>query len=467
MNGSLPAHALKAAQNRKKSSALLGNLLRMAWPMIITQAALALMQFADAWMVSHEGVNALAAITPAALMVLSAATFGTGYLTAVNTLVGQAFGAGNFGRCGRLGWQGIWSGITIGILLLALLPTTPYLFYALGHSSEIRVLEEAYFKICLLAVPFQLVAAAVSSYFLATKQPRKAMAGMLLAVSLNILLNYAYIFGKFGAPKLGFTGAAWGTLIASCAYSAVMLGLFFFQSNAERNGILKPKPRRRELVEIRQIGLPAGIQDCVELVSWGLLLIILIGPFGAEHLAAATVLKLCMQLSFLPADGVGSALLALVANSIGENRFKQAREYTRIAFRISAAYMAMVAIVIYVFREPILRLFSDDPKVIAIGMQAMICVSLFQVFDSLSVTYVHALQGAGDSAWPSIMNALLCVIILLGGGLLVIFAFPHLASLGIWMAAALYIGAQGLVFWARWHFGPWKLIELQSPQNCL
>ncbi len=265
-------------------------------------------------------------------------------------------------------------------------------------------------------------------------------------------LNYIYIFGKFGAPKLGFAGAAWGTLIASWAYSGLMLTLFFYQRDARAKGIHRIAPRRADLRKMRRIGLPAGVQDSVELVSWGILLIILIGQFGAEHLAAASVLIRCMQLSFLPADGIGSALLALVANSIGENRFRQARAYARIAFRLSAAYMGSVAILLFLFRDPIMRAFSDNPQVIAIGTQAMICVSLFQLFDAMSVTYVHALQGAGDSAWPSVMNALLCLVILLGGGLIVIFKAPQLASFGIWIAAALYIAAQGLAFWARWRF---------------
>ena len=455
---------LKTAENRKKTSGLTGNLLRLAWPMIVTQGAVALMQFADVWMVSSVGTVALAAIAPAALMVAAVSTLGSGYLTAVHALVGQAHGSGETSRCGQLAWQGIWSALGIGILILALLPTTPYLFQAFGHAAEIRKLEVVYFEICLFAILPQLIAYAVSAYFLVTGHPRKAMVGMLFAVALNFALNYAFIHGKLGAPKLGFAGAAWGTLIASCAYSALMLALFFYQRDARAKGVHRIAPRRADLRKMRRIGLPAGVQDSVELVSWGILLIILIGQFGAEHLAAASVLIRCMQLSFLPADGIGSALLALVANSIGENRFRQARAYARIAFRLSAAYMGSVAILLFLFRDPIMRAFSDNPQVIAIGTQAMICVSLFQLFDAMSVTYVHALQGAGDSAWPSVMNALLCLVILLGGGLIVIFKAPQLASFGIWIAAALYIAAQGLAFWARWRFGPWKLIELQHSQ---
>ena len=435
--------------------------------MVITQAALALMQLADVWMVSNEGLNALAAITPAAMLVMAVATFGTGYLTSVHALVGQSFGSGELSKCGRFAWQGIWSAAMIGGLVLLLLPTGPFVFRAFGHPSEIQKLEITYFSICLFAILPQLVASAIGAYFLATQQPRKAMLGMLFAVALNCGLNYLLIFGKFGAPKLGFSGAAWGTLIASCAYAGLMLALFFSQSNAKNLGVSQSKPIRRDLKKLKEIGLPAGIQDFVDLVSWGVLLIALIGHFGAQHLAAASVLIRCMQISFLPAEGVGSALLALVANSIGENQFRRARAYTRIAFRLSASYMACIAILIYVFRDPIMRLFSDDPKVIAIGTQAMICVSLFQVFDALTVTYSHALQGAGDNAWPSTMNLLFCVIFLLGGGLVVIFLLPQLASFGIWVAAALFVAAQGIAFWARWHFGPWKLIELQESQNLM
>ena len=77
--------------------------------------------------------------------------------------------------------------------------------------------------------------------------------------------------------------------------------------------------------------------------------------------------------------------------------------------------MVFIALVVYVFRYPIMHFFSEDPEVIAIGAQAMICVSLFQLFDAMNITYVHALQGAGDSAWPSVVNLFLSLVFLGGG----------------------------------------------------
>ena len=428
--------------------------------MMVTHGAVAMMQVIDAWMVSSQGTEALAAITPAGLMVLVVTTFGLGILAAVNTLVGQAAGRGESARCGSFAWQGIWTAVGLGTSVYLLLPTAPYLFSAFGHSPEIRALEEIYFKICLLALLPQFVGSAIANFFFGTKQPKYPMVGTLIATLANVILNYAFIFGKLGAPALGFAGAAWGTLVASVIYAAVMLVFFWGHKNASSHSTRTPNWRPARLQQIRQIGLPIGVQDMFETVSWGIILVVLVGHFGDSHLAAASVLIRCMQVSFLPSEGVGAALLAMVANSIGANRFRLAREQARLAFRLTATYMGTMAVTFYVFRTPILELFSRDPEVIAIGTQAMICVSLFQVFDAMTVTYANALAGAGDTAWASVVNVILCITILLGGGLLVIWCFPHLESFGIWVAAMVYMSAQGLAYWLRWRHGPWQLIEL-------
>ncbi len=445
-----------------KSEDHASKLVRMAWPMIVTQASLALMQFADVWMVSHLGNHALAAITPATLMVLAIATFGLGYLTAVNTLVGQTFGAGDRRGCVLVTWQGIWSACAIGILALAFFPSARNLFSLFGHPPEVLALEVSYFEISLMAVLPQLLAVSIGNYFLATGQPKKAMVGTLVAVLSNIFLNYVLIFGALRIPALGFVGAAWGTLLASTIHGMLMLTMFLLQRGARRLDTHHSRISRKALGQLAKIGVHAGIQDSVELVAWGVVLVYLIGQFGDIHLAAASVLIRCMQLSFLPADGFGSALTALVANAIGAGRKDQAQELTRLGFLMTASYMVSIAIAVYVFRYPIMRFFTDDPKVISIGAQAMVYVSLFQVFDAMNVTFSNALQGAGDSAWPSWTNAILSSVILLGGGSLVVHLLPSLESFGIWSMAALYIAAQGISLTLRWHYGPWRLIDLRN-----
>jgi Na+-driven multidrug efflux pump len=212
--------------------------------------------------------------------------------------------------------------------------------------------------------------------------------------------------------------------------------------------------------KIIKIGVPSGIQGSLDLLSWGVLISWLIGQFDHLHLAAQTVLVWCIRLSYVPADGMASGLATLVGHAQGRRDFLAAKRYTRWAFILNAVYMTTMALLFWFFRYPIMELFTDDPAVIEIGAQCMIWVALFQFFDAANVTHINALQGAGDTAWPSVMQMFLTIFILLGGGLYVVRNFPELASQGVWMVACLYVISQGIVYWARWSQGKWRRIRL-------
>lgn len=421
--------------------------------MVLTQAAVALMQFADTAMVAGLGTAELAAITPAGLSVLVAVTFGTGALSIVTAMVGQTQEPRS--RL-HLGWQGVWIACVLGLGLQLLVPTAPTLFQLFGHPPEIRALEVQYFTVCMGAVIPQCIIAAVANYFLGCMRPVAAMVGTTLAVAANLFFNYVLIYGALGFPELGFIGAAWGTFIASILASAVVMAVLIYEHRSMSAPAEIAKPQRRSFRTLLGKGMPIGIQDTVETMSWGIVVVVLVGRFGEAHLAATSVLIRCMQLSFLPADGVGTGVMSLVANSIGVGKFRQAEAQADTAFRVNATYMTGMAILFLVFREPIMRAFSNDPEVIEIGTKAMLCVCLFQMFDALNITYMHALIGAGDSSWPSLANALLGIVILLGGGVLVTTQIPQLGSFGVWIVTTLYVIAQGTVIFLRWKFGPWR-----------
>ena len=125
------------------------------------------------------------------------------------------------------------------------------------------------------------------------------MIGSICGMVANVVCNYALIFGAFGVPKLGFVGAAWGTVAASCLQAIIMLVLMVVWDRKQfcrDTSKLSWRP-------ITTMGLPAAIQGAIDILSWGVVLTMLIGSFGTAHLAAATILIRCMQISFLPSDG--------------------------------------------------------------------------------------------------------------------------------------------------------------------
>ena len=125
--------------------------------------------------------------------------------------------------------------------------------------------------------------------------------------------------------------------------------------------------------------------------------------------------------------------------------------------------MLSAGIVLYVFREPIVSMFTDQPEVISIACGGMLFVSLSQWFDSMNITYLHALQGTGDTKWTSVANVLLSVLILGIGGAIAVSHFREKGPLVIWALALIYIACQGILFWMRWRSEAWLKIRLRKP----
>ena len=207
-------------------------------------------------------------------------------------------------------------------------------------------------------------------------------------------------------------------------------------------------------------GFPAGVQGAVDVLSWGVLIGALISCYGEEALGAASILTRFMQFTFMPAEGVATILLALVANSIGKGSANMAKEHVKICFRINSLFMLSAGILLFVFRYPLVSFFTDQKAIIDIACGAIIFISIAQWFDAMNVTYLHALQGTGDTKWTSKANIILSIIVLGAGGFTAITFFKDYGSSLIWALAMIYIILQGTLFWRRWKSNRWQKLNL-------
>ncbi len=441
-------------------------LLRVGFPVIFTNFTLAVMQITDAWMIGSLGSEALAAVTPPGLLLFALVSFGYFFLSSVTTFISQSLGKGNPRDCGFFAWQGIFLAAALGVALIFLRPAGAPLFALIPNESErVLGLEISYFQIGLFSLGPALVSIAISNYFIGIQRNRVVILSSFLGMCANVFFNYGLIFGNLGFPEWGFEGAAWGTVFATLIEVAVLLMLFLSGRHASKFGTRRAAFSARDQERIARIGLPAGLQGAIDVISWGLVLSWLVAYFGTAHQAATTVLLRCMNLCFLPAEGVAVAALTMVGSAVGSGNHALAESRARLAFGMTAGYMMVVGFVLFVFRRPVLGFFSDDPAVVAVGAGAMIFVALFQIFDAMNISYLHALQGVGDNLWPAIVNVVLCGVILVGGGLAMVHWLPQLESRGIWALAGFYMLGQGLAFRGRWRSGAWKKIDLFRAQH--
>lgn len=452
--------------NSGRSAAARSDLVRMlsaAWPLILINLAVTGMQFADALMIAPLGTSALAAIFPPFMIFLVPVVFGHGVLALVNTFVAQSLGAGQPRLCGTYAVQGLWFALIWGGLLQMQSLWAHHYFMWMGHEPAVRQMEEAYYRALLPSAIPGLMVVALSSFFTGLLRTRILVAAAFLATALNILFNWLLIYGHAGFPALGVAGAAWGTTLATICQAVFLLAFFWeprtHQGHQTRTWRLEPA----RLAELLRVGAPAGGLPVFDLLTWGVLIVWMIGLFGTPHLAANTIIIRYLHLSFMPSFGIGNVLTAMIGQALGGGEILRARKLARTAYLLIGGYMLAIGLCFVLFRESLMRTFTSDAEIIAIGSAIFFCVLAYQAFDAMFITYSHALRGAGDTVWPTVALLLLGTFLLVGGGLYMVHFHPQLASLGPWLSTTFYTIVLGSTLFWRWHTGAWEKIRLLNP----
>jgi len=209
-----------------------------------------------------------------------------------------------------------------------------------------------------------------------------------------------------------------------------------------------------------RVGGPTALQWLMDIGSWLVFLAVIMPPLGVKAVAASNIGLQFMHLSFMPAVGIGIALCSQVGFAIGEKRPDRAELQSRVAMRMTGTFMGAVGLLFVLAGGPLIRLFNTDPDVVAAGRLVLIGAAVFQVFDAMSITYMNALRGAGDTRWPAMVVFVCCWGIFVGGGVLVSRFLPGLGVLGPWGMCAVYIVLLGLALRWRWKRGRWRSIRL-------
>jgi len=458
-----PEDAELALLQRAQRRAEVRNVIAMSIPVVITTSSRAFMDIMDYLMISRLGLDeAQAAILPSQIIMWSYIILGMGIASMVNTFASQSLGRKQYRDCSSYVWQSLYVALAFGLVALALRPNLPALVAWIGHDPKVQSLELAYTRVALLTVGPTITAYGFGWFFVGVHRPRVTMWTAIEANVVNVAVSFVLIFGHLGFEPMGIAGAAWGTL-AAVSYRTIRLGLTLVAPSADRTFHSRStwRPSWRCMKGLLRIGLPCSLQWLCDVVVWAIFVNILVGTkFGTVHLIATNTAWQYMRLAFLPTIGVGQALTALVGKSIGADDPARAIREARIAALITLGYMGSLSVLYWLRGPELIRLFNADPKVVEIGTTIMMCAAVFQLFDAIGITYSAALRGAGDTFVPSVFFIISNWVIIVGCGWLVATHYPHLGSLGPWLAASGLIVITGVFLWWRWRSRAWMKIDL-------
>ena len=424
-------------------------LLKLGTPIIIGQIGIIVVSFIDTFMVGHHGTKELAAASFVNNMFNLAIIFATGFSYGLTPIIGKQFGKGKYKEAGTT----LKSALLANGLIAALLVVAMGILYLnignLGQPEELLYLMKPYFITLLMTLPFIMLFNAFKQFFDGITNTKTPMWILLFGNVVNIIGNYLLIFGKCGMPELGLLGAGISTLIARMTMLVLIIAVFFGNKSHRKyiSGFFDGKITVTELKLINRIGLPVALQMGMETASFSLTTI-MVGWIGTTSLAAHQIMVTVGQLGFMIYYGMAAAIAVKVSNYCGAGETADIRRVAAAGFRLITIMAIITSAVIYLLRNKIGGIFTDDTDVAILVSQLAIPFILYQIGDGMQSTYANALRGITDVKPVMLFAFIAYFIISLPSGYLFGFVLDW-GLPGVWMSFPLGLTSAGIMFYLR------------------
>ncbi|MGH9683363.1 MAG: MATE family efflux transporter [Candidatus Acidiferrales bacterium] len=431
-----------------------GPMVRLAIPLVMAELGWMTMAIVDTMMVGRQAhsAEAIGAVSLGSILFNAAAIFGTGLMLGLDTLVSHSYGAGNVEDCHR----SLVNGIYLSIGMTPILMGVVWLFEPLLRMMDIQasVLNQAipYLRALNWGTLPLLLYFVFRRYLQGMDLVKPVVFALVSANLVNIVGNWALIYGHLGLPAMGTVGSGWSTCISRTYMMAVLLIYAVYYDRRYKTGLMQTQrlPNFFRVWQLVRLGLPAATQFGMEVAVFAVATT-LIGRLGAIPLASHQVALNTVSFTYMVPLGISSAAAVRVAQALGRNDAHAASRAGWTAMLLGAVFMACMGVAFFVAPAYIVRIYSPDRSLIPAASGLLFVGAFFQLFDGLQTVATGALRGAGDTRTPMLCHLVCYWLIGLPLGAYLCFRQGWGAK-GLWAGlcvALILIGSTLLVVWRR------------------
>jgi multidrug resistance protein, MATE family len=377
----------------------------LAWPILVGQLANMGMSVVDVAMAGHASANDLAGVAMGVSIWNIVIITVMGLMMSVAPMVAHHVGAQRFDQVPSLVRQGLWKGLTVGLLAMLVANAAAQVFHHMDIAPDVRDLALNFVLVVSFALPAFACYRVLYGYAASLNQTRPLMVIALGALALNVLVNWLLVFGNLGFPRLGGLGCAWATLLCVW-FNCLGLALWMRRSSAfQRTWPLAhwEWPDAAQQRALWRLGLPIGVTYFAETSAFGLIAL-LIAEFGAQEVAAHQIALNFVSLVFMLPLSLGIALLTRVGQSLGADDPAGARFRAWLGVKTSLVFGVLSATGIAVFRHDIAWAYTNDAEVAARAAQLLLFAAAFQLSDATQVVVASAMRGYKVSRSPMVIH---------------------------------------------------------------
>ena len=366
----------------------------------------------DTIMLGWYGVDELAASVLAHSLFFIILIVGSGFAITVMPMVASAAAIDDKTSVRRSVRMGLWISIIYSIFFIPILLFSENVFLILGQEEHLAKSAQTYLRIAGWSIVPGLLIMVLKSFFSALERPNVVLLSLIIGGLVNIVLNYTLIFGNFGMPELGLTGAAIATLVTTILSILILLYFCLFKDEYSSYLIFNNIWRIdiEAFKEVFKLGLPVGITMLAESGLFSATAVMM-GWFGTNALAAHGIAIQISGITFMIYLGLANAGTVRVGRAVGreDNSGLKLASISVIILTIGA--VLIVAFTFLSVPKPLLMLFLspshvDTPSIILIGVPLLAIAAIFQIADGLQVVVLGLLRGLKDTAIPMVITTI-------------------------------------------------------------
>ena len=383
--------------------------LALGLPLVGTQIAQIAIATTDVIMLGWYGTEELASTVLGSQAFFFVYIFGAGFANAILPLAAQAEGRKDPTHVRRSVRMGMWILMLYAVLVMPLLWQLEPVLIALGQKPELAALASDYIRIAQWGMFPALMMMALRTFFAARSRASIVLWSALIGTLTNGVLNYALIFGHFGAPEMGVRGAALASVTSSTVIFLIMAGWALWHPLHRDYRLFQRfwRPEWPAFREVFRLGLPIGLTILAE-VGLFLAASVMMGWLGTVPLAAHGIAIQLASISFMIPLGLSNAATVRVGQAYGRGDMAGLSRAAHTVMGLSVVISFAAATLFWLMPETLVSLFLDDANVdaaelLAVAVPLILVAAAFQMVDAIQAIGAGLLRGIKDTRIPMIM----------------------------------------------------------------
>ena len=392
------------------------SILQQAWPILISQWAGVSFAVLDTMMLGNHSPESLQTMSLAASIFITVNISLTGVIHALIPIFSQLIGSKKYHQVGELWGQGIWLGMLLA-LIAGLLLLFPNLWLSISGDvpEHVRQQVATYLRIVYFSMPAALMFRAIYSICTSAQRPKHVMYISVTGIFIKAALNWVLIFGYFGLPALGSTGAGISTTVVSWLMFAFGLWVLFSDPYYQKFKLSLGRPQWRHFSEILKLGIPMGGSYFVE-VSAFTFMALLAAREGTHVSGAHQIMANLAAVLYMMPMSFGIATSSLAAQAIGARNLLISHRIIKIGFMIMLCGALLSSLLVFFGKHTIIGFYTSDTQVALMAASLLTIAPFFHILDSYQCMNTYVLRAHKIATIPFLIQTFMLTGIGLGGG---------------------------------------------------